>query len=133
MFNYIKWRWRDLTSWTAAKWFQLFHGFDYRDCWNLDYHMAKWMAPRLRHLAANKMGAPCGYPLPDEQITFESPTDFDQWTSDINKAAKFFEDIVAEDDREDCPDNISEHINELKNRQHEVFTWMARYYRGLWD
>jgi len=106
------------------------HGFDYRDCWSFDYAMAKWAAPRLRYLASIKCGAPHGYESID--ITLDSETNFDLWREHINRAAKFFEDVISHEDS-DYHDGYQSENERLKEEQKWVFTWMAEWWRALWD
>lgn len=136
-YRWCYWRWHSFTSWVSQTLFTIRHGYNYADCWSLDYSMAKWMAPRLRHLANNSAGCPCTYGMTQEEIDCcASPEQWtprhDQWVADINKAAKFFEDIVAYEDG-DFREDWQEVEADLQKRQREVFTWMATWYRGLWD
>jgi hypothetical protein len=102
-------------------------GFDPRDTWGLDTAMAKWMAPRLRHLADYGCGAPMGYGTTPDDITFDTKTDFGQWYRDIMRAAKFFEDH-ANEQRE----WTVEEGNRMSAEQIWVFGWMSEYYCSLW-
>lgn len=135
-YKWCYWRWFYINRWVFAKIFEIKNGYDYRDCWSLDYAMAKWISPRLRHLAKNSCGCPCSYGMSKEEqettpIDKWNP-DSEKWISDINRCAQFFEDLVAHEDG-DWHEGYNNEENRLQSEQMWVFTWMGEWYSGLWD
>lgn len=135
-YKWVYWRIFYLNRWIFAKLHQLKHGYDYRDCLSLDYAMAKWISPRLRHLSRNSCGCPCSYGVSKEDqksipIDKWNPS-HELWVNDINRAAKFFEDIIAHGDG-DWHEGYNEEEQRLQEEQRWVFGWMAEWWRALWD
>ncbi len=91
--------------------FRLRHGFNYEDCWNLDYSLAKWLLPRLKHLKANN----CGYPW---GMTIE------EWEIILGKMVVAFE-LILEDDFWLIP--------EEKAKVEEGLDLFRKHFHNLWD
>lgn len=111
----------DAWQWIKAKSFQLVYGFDYRDTWNLDIAMAKWLYPRLRHLA----NVTHSYPGRDE---YESEDGDKRWMSDLNKHADVFERYASRWGIDDFDEE-----NRLCFEARESMKWIAKWYLALWD
>lgn len=91
--------------------FRLFHGYNYEDCWNLDWSMAKWLVPRLKHLRDNGAGYP-GSLIPEE------------WEIILNKMIAAFE-LIVEDDHFCEPEKEA-----IIDEGLDLF---REYYQALWD
>lgn len=119
----ISWKWKALKSAVKAWVFKLRYGFDYRDCWNLDHALAKWLAPRLLYLAQHHMGYPgVGvYESPDHGAL--------GWSYDLMKAGSA---LQAEVDKWDMEYNHEEELRIHKEAQ-EAMDWVAKWWGHLWD
>jgi len=119
--------------------FILRNGFDYVDTWSMDEALAKWLIPRLRHLAEHTHGSPGGYPLSkDEQIKMvvdglewhEIPTDHDRWRDDILLAADRLSWWI-EYSNNDRWNYATERL--LIKGADKAFKWVAENIWSLWD
>lgn len=117
-----------LPVWARASAFRLRHGFDYRDCWNLDAALAKWLAPRLKHMSEVTHGAPCGYP--DKTPALDAETDFRAWQNDLLCASVAFERYANVDYMEDWS---LEREDEIRKDAMDAMAWLAKHFTGLWD
>ncbi|MEK6883718.1 MAG: hypothetical protein AABY22_29085 [Nanoarchaeota archaeon] len=138
-----KWWFIDFRGFIKGKWFQLFNGFDYHDCWGLDHSLAKWILPRLKYLRKNLHGHPTG-------ITFK------EWKNNLDKMIFSFEYVLNEDKYTDkCyPKNYDfgftsdkdGHViwnDKRKANYHKLIPYEKRYdegmklfalyFRSLWD
>jgi len=145
-YSWLWWRFHGLISWSEATLFRLRHGFDYRDCWSLDHALAKWLAPRLRHMSKIACGAPCGYPMSKTEVsekysdTFPSdvPVDFSAWKRDLGIAADQLEAIVKWDNEAD-PRDFADYsqYNEIERWIYDeasaAMKWVAENFHSLWD
>lgn len=84
LFNKLKWKFYDIRLFIKSKYQLLRYGFEFRDCYSLDYSLAKWMVPRLKHLKKNLNGHPM-------ELTLE------QWEEILDKIIFSFEYVLNED------------------------------------
>lgn len=91
--------------------FRLKNGFDYRDTWSLDYNIAKYVYPRLKHLRDKKHGYPCGL----------TPK---KWAKIMDKMLFAFEKILD-------PDYLYDKKTEKKIK--EGLFLFGEYFQNLWD
>ncbi len=112
--------------------FRLRNGFDYRDCWNLDHSLAKWLVPRLRFLSKNTASAPIGYPNLTIDIggNWEAKTDFEAWSRDLGIAADQLEAWV---ERQEFYDGDFEKDKMMFDDSKKAMMWVAEWYHSLWD
>lgn len=116
-----------LPVWARATAFRLRHGFDHRDCWSMDTAMAKWLAPRLRHMSEVAHGAPCGYP--NKTPAFDSETDFQAWKDDLMRAS---EAMLAYANVDYMEDLSVEEENKIHKAGNEAMKWIAEHFTSLW-
>lgn len=142
-YSWLWWRFHGLISWSEATLFRLRHGFDYRDCWGLDHALAKWLAPRLRHMSKIAHGAPWGYGTSAEERSAANhpndiETDFDGWKRDLGAAADRLEAIVKWDNEAD-PGDFADYsqYNEIERWIYDeasaAMKWVAENFHSLWD
>lgn len=96
--------------------FRLRHGFSREDCWDLDDAAARFLAPRLRHMAENN----CGYPS-----AFKDETGDELWTAILFKMADGFERMTAPD-----WDSFSKDEMEYADECLDLF---REFFFDLWD
>lgn len=81
--------------------YQLFrYGFEFRDCWSLDYSTARYLVPRLEHLKKTKHGCPifCYKDLNKEFFTEEDDKEaIENWGTILDKMIFGFEFILNQD------------------------------------
>lgn len=110
--------WRSIKTalyyWPRRKWFQLWHGFDYRDTWDLRWAASKWLYPRLNHLRENAMSYPGG------------DMSYAEWIRAIGKMAESFRIIAEEDDGWTLND-------EKKKEVEEGLDLFRKWFFHLWD
>lgn len=90
-------------------------GFDLHDTWSLDSSLARWAAPRLKHLKVTK----CGYPGIDEAATDKA------WNKVLDKMIKAFE-LVSDE-------SIAFMNKKQKKQCEEGLDLFRKYFRDLWD
>lgn len=143
LINKLKWKFYDIRLFIKSKYQLLRYGFEFKECWNFDYSLAKWTVPRLKHLRKNLNGHPI-------ELTLE------QWEEILDKIIFSFEYILNEDKYHDeCypkdfvygfdrgedgsliwkdkrkPDyTILEKYEEQYNEGMKLF---AQFFRNLWD
>lgn len=117
-----------LPVWARATMFRMRHGFDYRDCWSLDAALAKWLAPRLKHMSEVTHGAPCGYP--NKAASWDAETDFQAWKDDLMRAS---EAMLAYANVDDMEDWSVEREDEIRDGARTAMRWIAEHFTGLWD
>lgn len=128
IFGRYGWFRHALPVWARATAFRLRHGFDYRDCWSLDTALAKWLAPRLRHMSEIAHGAPCGYP--DKTPALDAETDFQAWKDDLMRAS---EAMLAYANVEYMEDWSMEREGEIREGAKTAMRWIAKHFTSLWD
>lgn len=146
MYNWFYWRWWHFTEWISVTIFKMKHGYDYRDVWDMGTALNNWMIPRLRHFIRDLRGCPGYYGVPQEIINKYKVSgdpnsivpDFELWKKDLERALKFFEDAAwMEDHEHELADQGVEvwekRTDELAKEQQEVFNWLGKWYRGIWN
>lgn len=120
--------WRLTRIWDSIKAtvFRLRYGFDKRDCWSLDLALAKWLAPRLKHLSENAGGHPC-----DPFLDFEDDDGLNKWKGELAVAASSFESYKNEWDDPDSWTSAS--VVENNERARKAIQWVADHFGQLWD
>lgn len=116
----------NLGRWIHAQWWRVRHGYDYRDCWNLDYSMAKWLATRLRHLAEHGVTYP-GVPPYDYSEVSEAGAEL--WKEHLLSNAAKLERYATQWDE---PFNF-ELESTINQDGHDAIKWVAEWWRCLWD
>jgi len=96
-------------------------GFDYRDCWNLDVAMAKWLAPRLLLMAKQTASYPGVAP-------YDGEDGHDAWTADLMKAGLALDLYSRVWDETDW--DVERDIREAAQ---EKMAWVAKWFPHLWD
>lgn len=91
--------------------FRIKNGFDYRDTWNLDYHIAKYTLPRLKYLRKNLHG-------------YHPDMTMKEWKKTIDKM------IYALDKEIEDSYKYSESVEKKIQEGVELF---GKYFRHLWD
>lgn len=109
-------------SWNACKWFfqRIFRGYSDPEVWDLYFHNAKWLIPRLRKLKEIGHGFPAMLSTKDK--TEEESAR--EWTSILDKMISAFEFMVSED--WDCS-------NETQEKASEGLDLYRKYFFCLWD
>lgn len=97
----------EIKSWP----FRIKNGFDYRDTWNLDYNVAKYVLPRLKHLRNNNEGYPVG-------LTHK------KWLRIEDKMIFAFEKLMDKDYFYD---------KKTDKKLQEGLDLFGKYFRNLWD
>jgi hypothetical protein len=119
-------------------------GYDFRDCWSLDYAMARWLAPRLRGLADTSHGCPAGYPHTRAELDAMIAADPNAWESMTHDfagyeaalrthAATFDEYIAHADSGGDYSDGWRERDAARDARVRAAFAWIGEWFGGLWN
>lgn len=127
-------------SWIKGKTFQLRYGFDYRDTWNLDYKIAKYILPRLKYFRNNLHSVP---PRKDKKakMTKSGPTclSIKEWQAVIDKMIFSFQFIVDESglndkyfDKDGCNFNKELYNKDYKKYKQGMKSFMD-YFDHLWD
>ena len=86
IFNKLKWKFYDIRLFIKSKYQLLRYGFEFRDCWSLDYSLSKWILPRLKHFRKNLIGHP------------EELGSIEDWQKKIDEMIWGFEFISKQDD-----------------------------------
>lgn len=125
--NWFRWTiWHPIRTWVPAKIFQLRHGFDYRDCWNLDHAMAKWLVPRLRHMAKVTHSYPGVGPYANDQ-------GYVNWLTDLARVANSLDEYLKYEDSEPWDTWEFNESKRLHKEAHQSIEWIATWWRHLWD
>lgn len=107
-------------------WWRVRHGYNPKDCWNLDHSLAKWLAPRLRHLAEQGHTYPGRAPYP---YTEDSNIGYEKWVSDLMLhssslalyATQYGEYMSLEDEMR------------MVENAHTAMKWVGEWFLCLWD
>lgn len=83
IFYKLKWRFYDVRLFIKSKYQLLRYGYEFRDCWSIDYSLATWIFPRLKHFRKNLNGHP-------SELTLE------QWEEILDKIIFSFEYVLNE-------------------------------------
>jgi hypothetical protein len=94
--------------------FRIKHGFDYRDCWNLDNSVANYVLPRLKYFRSHK-GAFQGYP---------TGLSVKKWEKIQDKMIFAFEQLVSQD---------YVYNKKIDKKVQEGLLLFSTYFRSLWD
>ena len=130
IFGRYGWLRHALPTWARTIPFRLRHGFDYRDCWNLDIDLADWLGKRLVHLArvTNTTPATYIYKYEAQETDGEScQVAFDIWRYDLKRhgeaLTEYAEQFVVWDRDEEKT------IQDAK----DAMKFVAENLTGLWD
>lgn len=151
--NLSKWYW-DIREYPKRKYQRLTRGFDYRELWNLDYTIAKFVAPRLRHFRNyNALGVTPGCMIKFDEKTgmpLDDPENLahKEWLNILDKMLYSFEHLAKEGDWDlslngiENGDIISGNLkweqwsnaNKIHHeKMNEGFELFGRYLGALWD
>ena len=124
-------KYRGVKSWIWRKGFQIVHGFDPSDTWDLSYTCAKWILPRLRWLERFPGGCP-GYFTLDKNGYPRKHGDrpFRAWEALILKMIYAFEYFEDEDFQFDEDPVVRE---ERCRRAKAGLRAFAEFYGDLWS
>ena len=143
IFNNLKRRFYDVRLFIKSKYQLLRYGYEFRDCWSLDYSLARWILPRLKHLRKNLNGHPM-------ELTFE------QWEEILDKIIFSFEYVLNNDKYYDeCYPKDFVHgfdmdkngyliwkdsrrpdfsvLDKYEKRYDEGILLFSKFFRSLWD
>ena len=111
--------------WFIWKWFQLRHGFDPRDCWNLDSSLTKWIVPRLKYFKEHNMGHPC-MERTEKCWLDANPCDCsEKWIETIDNIIEGFEVDVFD------MDDMNQYYANMKKRK-KAFKLLGKWGQSLW-
>ena len=107
------------------KWTKLRHGYDPADSWGIDYSMAKWAVPRLKHLRNNLHGCPADFVSQARPTEEEIEKAMDTWEGILDKIIWAFEFYIDEN---------SDYAGTKEwDRWKDGMNLFVEYYRNLWD
>ena len=104
--DYIPYRWRiyhkycDIKRWFKDKYQLMIKGYADSETWSLDYSLAKWIIPRLKHLRDHTHGTPPNADkiLNDAVNPEENYLTTEEWTAKLNEMIYAFEFTLNEDE-----------------------------------
>lgn len=126
-----------------SKYQKIRYGFEFRECWNLDYHCAEWIVPRLKHLRKithsypESLGSLENWQKALDEMIFgfefvlkEDDYSSEAFPKDFNFGFRVVEGgIIWNDDRK--PDYTE--FDKLKERAEAGRMLFIKHFRALWD
>lgn len=127
----IKYLFSDLILFIKSKYQLLKYGYEFRDCWSLDYSAATWLVPRLKHLKKTKYGIPlfC-YKNHQNHTKVDDRAAIKKWNNILDEMIFAFEFTSHEEDNWKLNDKK---YKELSKRALNGRLLFARYFCHLWD
>lgn len=121
-FGALRWRFRACLS-PARRWWW---NYTHEHCCNFSPALFAWLAPRLELYAEGIVGAPGGYPDPENTDWGDGGpyTDFDAWERDVKRAAVAFR-------------RAAERVEWVGDKELDAeikwaMNWLARWHGGIW-